>query len=266
MRHSPFILIAALMALALAACTTTDYDFADIRPPSGATEGLRFGDRDPQDFGRRGPATYPIHGIDVSKWQGDIDWSAVRQAGIAFAFIKATEGGDRFDDRFNEYWRQSRAVGIPRSAYHFYYFCRPAIEQARWFIANVPREAGTLPHVLDMEWNHLSPSCRLRPPPETVRREMKIFLDAIEAHYGKRPIIYTTIDFHRTNIDGHFTDYPMWLRAVAEHPDTLYPGHNWMFWQYTGTGIVPGIRGDTDINVFAGTRESWQRWLQQALR
>jgi hypothetical protein len=60
----------------------------------------RYGDRKPVDFGKYHPDRYPVHGIDVSKWQGDIDWNEVRRAGVAFAFIKATEGGDHNDSRF----------------------------------------------------------------------------------------------------------------------------------------------------------------------
>lgn len=250
-----FLTIAAVVALA--GCSMSSQDVLSVGP----IMPTRFGDSDPVDFGYVTPRHYPVHGIDVSKYQGNVDWRAVKQSGVAFAFIKATEGGDRVDDRFHEYWRETRHHGIPRSGYHFYYFCRPAIEQARWYIENVPREATALPPVLDMEWNPHSPTCTYRPPAEKVRSEMRIFLDAIERHYGKKPIIYTTVDFHRENIDGHFRDYPMWLRSVAEHPETLYPGHDWHFWQYTGTGIVPGITGDVDINVFAGNEDAWRTWL-----
>lgn len=246
----------------LAGCSATTYDVLHV----GAVPTTRFGDTDPQDFGRRGPATYPVHGIDVSKFQGAIDWPTVRSAGVSFAFIKATEGGDRVDERFAEHWAATERAGVPRSGYHFYYFCRPAIEQARWYIRNVPRDPNALPPVLDMEWNPHSPTCRLRPPPETVRREMRIFLNAVERHYGKRPIIYTTVDFHRENIAGYFEDYPMWLRSVADHPADVYPGHDWHFWQYTGTGLVPGIDGHTDINAFGGSIEDWQNWLKTVAR
>ncbi|OCW58652.1 glycoside hydrolase [Hoeflea olei] len=226
----------------------------------------RYGDRKPVDFGKRHPDRYPVHGIDVSKWQGDIDWQEVRKAGIAFAFMKATEGGDHTDDRFDSYWRGARAAGIAHAPYHFYYFCRPAREQAEWFIANVPRTAVQMPPVLDVEWNHASKTCRHRPDPETVRAEMKIWMDIVGRHYGKRPIIYTPVDFHRENLDGHFEGYQFWLRSVAAHPQDIYPDHPWTMWQYTGTGMVPGIRGDTDINAFAGTHQQWREWLQKYAR
>ncbi|ADZ66535.1 family 25 glycosyl hydrolase [Brucella melitensis] len=208
------------------------------------------------------PWHYPIHGTDVSKYQSDVDWSAVRASGISFAFIKATEGGDRVDERFNEHWSGTREARLPRGAYHFYYFCRPAIEQARWYIQNVPREQSALPPVLDMEWNPHSPTCKLRPNAAVVRREMRTFLQAVEKHYGKRPVIYTTVDFFDDNDLRQLSEYPFWLRSVAGHPDEKYGPHPWTFWQYTGTGSILGIRGDADINTFAGDSASWKKWLE----
>lgn len=264
--------ILALGMLLLAGCTTVDYDFADVKKsgnsmqqmarPSGSVNAPRFGDRKPFEWTGRTPWHYPIHGTDVSKYQVDVDWNAVRRSGISFAFIKATEGGDRFDDRFTEHWNGAKQAGIPRSAYHFYYFCRPAIEQARWYIQNVPRDPNALPPVLDMEWNAESPSCKLRPHETIVRKEMKIFLDAVEKHYGKRPIIYTTVDFFDENKLNQLSGYPFWLRSTAGHPTEKYGPHPWTFWQYTGTGTIPGIKGDADINVFAGSASAWKKWLE----
>jgi lysozyme len=272
-------LMISILALALTACTSGRLDLAEIAPASVRTASVtsstastvagysvavhnpRFGDRKPHAWEARAPWTYPVHGTDVSKYQSDVDWVAARESGISFVFIKATEGGDRVDDMFARHWRGAKAAGIPRSAYHFYYFCRSAIEQAAWFIRNVPRDADALPHVLDMEWNHMSPSCKLRPPAATVQREMRIFLDAIEKHYGKRPIIYTSIDFYEDNNLSSFKGYDWWLRSVSAHPHDRYDGENFLFWQYTGTGRVPGIAGDADINVFNGSPEQWRRWL-----
>lgn len=254
-------LVACLAAgLFVAACTVNDYNFAPQSKP------LRYGDSDPQDFGARSPSDLPVHGIDISKWQGAVDWNRIRGAGIAFAFIKATEGGDFIDPEFETYWRGARAAGIPHAPYHFYYFCTSARDQARWFIQNVPRASVVLPPVLDMEWNHRSPSCKLRPEPHIVRSEMQIFLQMIENHYGKRPIIYTSIDFHADNLTGHFRSYPFWLRSVTAHPDEKYANRRWIFWQYTGTGRIDGVAGDVDINAFGGNRADWTTWLARVTR
>ena len=220
----------------------------------------QFGDNNPHPWSGRAPDAYAVHGIDVSRYQGAIDWPAVRAAGISFTFIKATEGGDLVDPAFPANWQGAAQAGMPRGAYHFFYFCRPAEEQARWFIQHVPRDRAALPHVLDLEWNHLSPSCTRRPDGATVRAEATRFLDILTAHYGQRPVIYTTPDFYRETGIGTLPNTEFWLRSVADHPSVVDPGQPWRFWQYTGTGRVPGVRGGVDINVFSGTVTDWQRW------
>lgn len=225
-----------------------------------------FSDANPHEWAGRNPASYPVHGIDASRWQGEIDWQTARANGVSFAFFKATEGGDILDPAFEHYWETAGQAGIPRGAYHFYYFCRPAIEQARWFIKNVPRVQGALPPILDMEWNAHSPTCTRRPNAAHVRAEAKVFMNALEQHYGQRPIIYTSVDFHTDNQLGQLKGYEFWLRSVAGHPSQAYPGQSWVFWQYSGTGLVPGIRGKVDVNAFAGSRGEWQNWVARRAR
>lgn len=221
----------------------------------------RFDDSNPHDWGSAAPWKHAVHGTDVSKYNGPVDWRAARANGVSFAFVKATEGGDRLDDLFALHWAGARQAGVPRAAYHFFYFCRPAAEQAAWFIRNVPRERGALPPVLDMEWNPQSPTCKLRPSPATVRSEMRTFLSLVERHYGKKPIIYTSVDFYEDNDLGSFKGYPFWLRSVAGHPTRKYGAQPYTFWQYTGTGVVPGMKGNVDLNVFNGSTGEWQKWL-----
>jgi lysozyme len=247
----------------LGGCTTIE----DLAPTPGASaratsHAPRFADSDPYKWEGTAPWTYGVHGTDVSKYQTSVDWHKARASGISFAFIKATEGGDRFDEYFNEHWRRTKAAGIPRGAYHFYYFCTPAAKQARWFIEHVPKDASAMPPVLDMEWNPHSPTCKLHPDKEAVRSEMKIYLGMLERHYGKKPIIYTTLDFFDDNDLSAFRGYPYWLRSVAGHPSEKYGSHPFTFWQYTGTGVVPGISGNADINVFNGSKAAWGKWLR----
>ena len=125
-----------------------------------------------------------------------------------------------------------------------------------------PKAAQPLPPILDIEWNHKSPSCKRRPDAKTIQSEMRRFLRIIERHYGQKPLIYTTVDFYKDGALAHFKDYPFWLRSVADHPKNVYGPKPWLFWQYTGTGKVPGIKGKTDINVFAGSTKSWANWVK----
>jgi lysozyme len=207
------------------------------------------------------PADYQIHGVDVSKYQGDINWDSVRASGVQFAWIKATEGGDRLDEKFAQNWAGAKAAGIPRGAYHFAYWCRPAEEQATWFKANVPNDPDALPPVLDVEWNGQSKTCPKRLPRDVAIAQMKIILAAMEDAYGKKPVIYTSIDFHRDVMQGEFNDYSIWVRSVKCNPALKYGARRWRFWQHTAEGHVAGIRGNVDRNAFNGTAAEWRTWL-----
>jgi lysozyme len=221
-------------------------------------------DKKPHD-GVAAAHTMPIQGIDVSYWQGDIDWEKAREAGIQFAYIKATEGGDHLDPKFLDNWNAAKRAGMARGAYHFIYWCRPAHEQALWFMLNVPADSDALPPVLDLEWHTQSPTCPQKVSRDTALKKIRILLDALETHTGKRPIIYTDPVFHREVLQGEFTDYHFWLRSVAAEPAKIYPGRSWSFWQFTTTGSVPGVKGKVDRNSFNGTRADWDRvlnWLQ----
>ncbi|MGE7370139.1 GH25 family lysozyme [Neorhizobium sp. NPDC001467] len=222
----------------------------------------QFRDAKPINFGKVQPRHYAVHGVDVSRWQGEIDWPKLRSQGANFAYIKATDGGDHLDPMFATNWRRAKDAGIRRGAYHFFYWCRTAGEQADWFIRNVPRDPDALPPVIDVEYNGES-ACKMRLSKARVVEKMQVFMDKLERHYGQRPVIYTAPDFYKDNLRGEFENYPFWLRAVAQHPSVVYPGRKWAFWQYSGSGLSHGVTGKIDLNVFNGSEEQWHNWLNR---
>ena len=248
----------ALSAFLLAGC---DGPIADHALLEIADDQHPFPTRETSDGAHR----HDVRGIDIAKWQGDIDWEKVAASGVDFAFIKATEGGDRLDDRFQANWNAARAAGLPRGAYHFNYWCSSMAAQAEWFKRNVPVDPEALPPVLDLEWNFQSPTCPKKVPRETAQAEVHAFVNAVERHYRKKPILYTDIVFYRDVLnDGSFSDYPLWVRSVKDLPQERYPGRQWAFWQYTERGSVPGIQGHVDKNAFAGSKAQWRRLVETA--
>ncbi|MCC2095774.1 MAG: hypothetical protein KDJ29_02725, partial [Hyphomicrobiales bacterium] len=216
----------------------------------------------PERHSTHGRNAHEVHGIDIAKYQGTIDWQAVKRSGVDFVFIKATEGTDVLDDRFAANWAAAKAAGIPRGAYHFNYWCTSLEDQFHWFRRNVPRDRDALPPVLDLEWNHASPTCPKKVSRARAKAEIRKFVRLAEAWYGKRPILYTDIPFYRDVLsDGAFRQYPLWVRSVKRLPQDIYKGRKWALWQYSDRSRVPGIRGRVDKNAFAGSRRDWNKLL-----
>ena len=237
---------AAAAALGIASCSGSLDKLADIRPHPGVAKAHAL----------------PVHGIDVSRYQKRIDWASVASAGKRFAYIKATEGGDHVDERFLENWVGAQRAGLARGAYHFMYWCRPADQQAAWFRQVVPQDPSALPPVLDLEWHPDSKKCPTRVSKEKALDMARTLLTAMEQHTGKRPIIYTDLNFHRDVLVGELRDYPHWIRSTAAEPREKYGDRTWTMWQFTTTGRVPGIVGDVDRNAFYGSESDWASFVR----
>jgi lysozyme len=212
-----------------------------------------------QSFNIRIPTNYTIHGIDVSSYQGKIDWQMVKSmredsVHISFAFIKATEGILLVDPYFQRNWREAPKAGIICGAYHYF---RPRFSgkwQARFFLQNVKTEKGDLPMVVDIE--------RLDGiQPAKMRDELKDFLKEITIKTGARPIIYSGLTFYQDNLQGYFDDYTLWI-AHYYHPE-LEVGKtiNWKFWQHSDKAKVNGINHVVDFNVFNGDSLAFKKLL-----
>lgn len=198
------------------------------------------------------PSGYEVHGIDISHYQGKIDWEKlkVNQSQfhpIRFVFMKATEGGDLPDDTFTQNFESARKYGFIRGAYHFYNPSTPALKQAEFFINTVKLDSGDLPPVLDIEITGRRES-------EDLRKDLKIWLDRIEAHYKVKPILYTSYKFKTRHLDDSvFNSYPYWIAHY--YVDSVEYRGQWKFWQHTDAGRIHGIPEDVDLNIFNGSME-----------
>ena len=196
------------------------------------------------------PAGYRVHGIDVSHYQGDIDWKMLGQTRqgqfpIQFIFMKATEGGDYTDDRFAANFDSARVHGFVRGAYHFYNPKTDANKQADFFIQSVKLEPGDLPPVLDIE--------KKGKDMKKLQADLKVWLRKVENHYGVKPIIYASYKFKTRYLnDSVFNTYPYWIAHY--YVDSVRYEGDWKFWQHTDVGTLPGIEEKVDLNVFNGEK------------
>ena len=193
---------------------------------------------------------YSVYGIDVSKWQKQVSWKEVSNDRISFVFIKASQGENKADSLFVSNWNESKAEGIIRGAYHYYESSQSGKIQAMNFIKQVNLEVGDLPPVIDLE----EP---IRGSLGEFQAEVQKCLDVIEAHYQIKPIIYTNPSYYQDYLASRFYNYPIWLARYRKYPLPKLQNHehDWLFWQFTNTGTVKGIKGNVDLNVFKGSLE-----------
>ena len=203
------------------------------------------------------PVGYQMHGIDVSHYQGDINWKRLEQTRqgkfpVQFIFMKATEGGDFSDDKFVANFDSAKVHGFVRGAYHFYNPKTDANKQADFFIRSVKLEPGDLPPVLDIE--------KKSKDVKKLQQDLKIWLRKVESHYGVKPIIYASYKFKTKYLnDSIFDTYPYWIAHY--YVDSVRYRGEWKFWQHTDVGTLPGIDEKVDLNVFNGTSADLQKML-----
>jgi GH25 family lysozyme M1 (1,4-beta-N-acetylmuramidase) len=194
-----------------------------------------------------------VKGMDVSYYEPTIDWATVKQAGIDFAFIRATDGTGYIDPRFREYWAAAKQHGILRGAYQFFRPAQDPVAQADLLLAQIGTiEAGDLPPVIDVEVSGgLAPA--------QVAASVKAWIDRVQPKIGRPPIIYAGLySWHDLTGSADMTRSPLWVAqyTTAPCPNIPLPWQRWQFWQYASTGSVDGIPGMTlDVDVFDGTRD-----------
>ena len=198
-------------------------------------------------------------GIDISEYQDHINWDDVKEIKgnfpIEFIFIRASVGNDRRDYKFKKYWAKAKEMKFVRGAYHYYRPNENSIEQANNFIKNVKLNKGDFPPVLDIE----------KLPKEQSIDRLKIglqrWLDKIEAHYGVKPIIYSSESYYNDFLKEDFSDYPFWIANYTAFYSDI--DDDWSAWQVSENGEVNGIKGRVDINIYNGTSEDLKELLIQ---
>lgn len=183
-----------------------------------------------------------VMGIDVSSYQGEIDWPAVASTGVGFAYIKATEGTGFTDTHFRRNWDGAKAAGVTPGAYHYFTLCSSGEEQAADFLAAAPPDDSALPPALDLEFDG---ACEEKPEAAAVQAEIDAFTAVVEEAWGRRLVIYSSSDW-RSHYGLPVTDArPDWLFAAAKRPGQ----EDWALWQLRFDGSVAGITGPVDIDV-----------------
>lgn len=210
-----------------------------------------------------------LEGVDVSHHEGVINWQQVRDAGIAFAFLKATEGKSFVDPMAQKNLARCREVGIVAGMYHFYRHDVDPEAQAKHFLDSLgAREPGDLLPAIDVEAPGDGGGSFDYPKAEVVRR-VGVVVDAIKAAIGRAPMIYTYPSAW-VELTGNSTlfagECPLWIASYGVGSPRLPGGWNdHAVWQYTDHGTVNGIGGVVDRDRFNGDAARLNAFLIRAL-
>ena len=198
-----------------------------------------------------------VKGVDVSEYQGALDFEALSDEGIEFVYAKATEGSTHVDAQFAATCEQARDSGVALGAYHFFSFDSPGSEQAENFIASAkvvwddPAIRALRPAV-DVEWYGDKEQNPLAA--EDVRRELRAFVDSVEETCGHKPLIYAGNDIYDRYLRGYFDDCELWIACRKWPAWVVWPQGGWTICQYSDTGELTGAsneEGHVDLDVLA---------------
>lgn len=181
-----------------------------------------------------------VIGVDISEYQADVDMQKLASQGISFVYMKATEGSSFEDSRFVQNWENAAACGMPAGAYHFFSFDSPGRMQAENFINRIGDLDGRLIPAVDVEF--YADKRENQPDPAEVTAQLRDFLNALEAAYHVKPMIYCPREIYEKYIMGYFDEYPRWIRSVY-YPASFEAGVSWVIWQYCDTGELEGYEG-----------------------
>lgn len=203
--------------------------------------------QEPSLFGNV-PAGEHLHGIDVSHYQGRIDWDEVaKDPKAGFVYLKATEGTSITDDTYKRNFQECKRVGLKVGSYLFFRPQYSAKAQFDLFLSMVDTKKQDLLPLIDAE--------AIRGVSIAVFQQRLLELcDLFEKEYGKKPLIYTGQNFYNKNIHGNarLREYKYFIACYAFDEPVLYGDDDFLMWQYTAHGSIKGIRGNVDQSRFVG--------------
>lgn len=190
-----------------------------------------------------------IIGVDISSYQGNVDMKKIKDQGIEFIYIKATEGSTHEDLYFQKNWESAKENNLLAGAYHFFSFDSSGKDQALNFINSMGDNIeGRLIPAVDIEYygnykNNLSK--------DDITKELKDFLDELENKYDVKSMIYTTSKFYNNYLKDDFKEHKMWISSLFIPINFTY-NDDWYIWQYINKGKLDGYKGSEkyiDLNV-----------------
>lgn len=187
-----------------------------------------------------------VHGIDLSHYQGEVFWETVGEnTKMAYVYLKATEGGDRVDARYERNIDLAHRHGLKVGSYHFFRPKTPLLLQIRNFKRQcLPGEQDLIPMV-DVETTAGLPE-------KAFRDSLMKFLQLMEQTYHQKPLLYTGRNFYNENLLGQVDDYRIMIALYTDEEPVLLDERDVTLWQYTGRGRIVGVNGHVDKSRFLG--------------
>jgi GH25 family lysozyme M1 (1,4-beta-N-acetylmuramidase) len=214
---------------------------------------------------------YPIHGIDLSDRPDKVDWKKVASGDVKFAFLKATQSASFVDPSFAQNWDQSKKANVQRGAYHTFSFCDSPEAQFVLIAKVVPVDPLALPIAVDAELfegqeksniDYLARqgACALALGPAGIAKNLTELLDNLRGHYAKKPVLYANTEFINKLKDKLTGAASIWIADYSAASRMTFAPPTGDLWQFTDAASVPGVAGLTDLSVFAGTPDEFQKF------
>lgn len=221
--------------------------FQHLYPQNNSFDATTFSDK------------FEVRGVDLSHHNEDINWDAMRDKDITFAYLKVTEGASICDKTYKRNYRKAKSNNIHVGTYHFFSFRTSGEEQAKHFIEKATCKKGDLIPAIDVEHSPGNQYYTQKEKRDKVIDELKIFEKELREHYGHFPIIYTNKECYKLYIKENFPQNPIWICDLDENPKSKID--NWVIWQFSHKGKIAGVSGHLDLNYYRYSFEKFKKLL-----